>query len=79
MVHARREDELEILRQAEVLQALDDLKSKGDIKSFGWSSVSLEGGMKSARLCDHIMVSINPNYTDELPAVEEAAKLGKGM
>ena len=78
MVHCDH-SELDILANPVCLEALQMLKERGDIKSFGWSSLSVAGGLKGLELTDMVMVSINPSYTAEIEVVEQAAKMKKGI
>lgn len=78
LVHANR-DEMQILDEGHCLRALEDLKKRGDIKSYGWSSLSLEGGLKALEETDMVMVSINPLYTAERAVIDKAAQMGKGI
>jgi aryl-alcohol dehydrogenase-like predicted oxidoreductase len=41
--------------------------------------MSIEGGLKAAELCDAIMVSYNRGYKRELPVIERAQQLGRGV
>lgn len=77
-VHANHA-ELQVLEEGECVRALQELKRRGDIQTFGWSSMSLEGGLKALDVCDTVMVSINPLYTNEMEVIEKAAKIGKGV
>lgn len=78
MVHCDK-SEMQILQQGEVLKALSDLKAKGDIRSIGWSSLSLEGGLQALEVTDFVMLAINVDYTAERPVVERAIELNKGI
>ena len=78
MVHCDH-SELEILKNPVCLEALQMLKERGDIQSYGWSSLSIEGGLKALELTDMVMVSINPSYTAEIEVVEQAAEMKKGI
>lgn len=72
-------NELEIIRQAECLEALDKLKERGDIRSFGMSTKTVEGGKKAVDLADVVMVAANPIYTAENEVIAYAHQKKKGV
>lgn len=78
LVHCSGND-LEIIENSPVLETLAGLKEKGDILSYGVSTMSLEGGLKAVELCDLVMVSYNSSYQAELPVIEKAQETSKGV
>jgi len=72
-------DDLRILRQEGVFDALCELKSRGLIRSHGMSSKTVEGGLAVVDEMDVVMASCNLEYNDELPVFEAAAARGKGV
>ena len=72
-------DDLRILREEGVVDALELLKEKGLIRSHGISSKSVEGGLEGVRLLDVVMATANPDYDRERPVFEAAAAAGKGV
>ena len=78
LLHCASND-VENILQTPALDVLNDFKRRGDILSFGVSTMSFEGGMVAVDRADAVMVSYNPAYTAELPVIEAAAKRGKGI
>jgi aryl-alcohol dehydrogenase-like predicted oxidoreductase len=78
LVHCHRED-LGILRDTPVLETLQQLKQRGDIRSFGASTYTAEGGIFAAENSDVVMVSYSADYRDEESVIRRAAELGKGV
>ncbi len=62
-----------------ILETLADLKQQGWIRSFGMSTKTIEGGKLALSRSDIAMVTHNPNYTVELPVIQEAKALHKGI
>ena len=78
LVHCHRDD-LAILRDTAVLETLQQLKDRGDIRSFGASTYTIEGGMFAAEHCDAVMVSYSAGYRGEEPVIRHATELGKAV
>ncbi|MEN9846512.1 MAG: hypothetical protein RIS36_1659 [Pseudomonadota bacterium] len=78
MVHCHRDD-LDIIRNTPVLETLQRLKEKGDVRSFGVSTMTVEGGLEAVRCCDAVMVPFNVEYAEHLPVIEAAAARGIGI
>lgn len=62
-----------------ILDFLADLKKEGLIRSFGMSTKTVEGGLLALKTSDVVMMTYNPAYTDELPVIQEALKINKGI
>lgn len=75
MVHCHRDD-TGIINTTDVLETLSDLKKRGDIRSFGVSTMSVEGGLQAVKVCDAVMVPFNVDYTEHLPVIEAAHRAG---
>jgi aryl-alcohol dehydrogenase-like predicted oxidoreductase len=75
MVHCHRDD-VAIINSSDVLETLSELKRRGDIRSFGVSTMSVEGGLLAVKVCDAVMVPFNVDYTEHLPVIEAAHKAG---
>jgi len=75
MVHCHRDD-TGIINTTDVLETLSDIKKRGDIRSFGVSTMSVEGGLQAVKLCDALMVPFNVDYTEHLPVIEAAHRAG---
>ncbi|MBL9002553.1 MAG: aldo/keto reductase [Phycisphaerae bacterium] len=78
LVHSDGHAELR-LEELGTLDALRDLKGRGLIRAFGVSTKSLEGALRAIRSCDCIMVTLNPDQTADLPAIDAAQKAGVGV
>ena len=78
LVHCPRND-FEMLSNSPVLDTLQQLKDRGDIRSFGASTNSVEGGMLALDAADVVMVTYSADYTKEERVIHRAAELGKGV
>ena len=78
LVHSDGND-MDIINNEPVFDALGMLKSKGLIKAYGMSSKTLEGGCWTVENCDVVMATANLDYDDERPVLELAEKLNKGV
>lgn len=72
-------DDMRIIQNEAVFDALETLKSKGMIKAYGMSSKTVEGGSWVVENCDVVMATANLNYDEERPVLELAEKLNKGV
>ncbi len=78
LIHSDGND-LRILEQEPVLDALRRLKERGLIRAHGMSGKTVEGGLRSVAETDVVMTTCNPAYRDEIPVLQAAAKQGKGV
>ena len=78
LVHCPRND-FEVLSQSEAFAELKRFKERGDIRSFGASTYTIEGGMFAIENSDVVMVAYSANYTEERSVIERAAALRKGV
>ncbi len=78
LIHSDGND-LQILEQEGVVDALRELKRRGLIRSHGMSSKTVAGGLRVVRELDVVMATCNLDYNDELPVLEAAATQGKGV
>lgn len=78
LVHCPRND-FETLSNSPVFDTLDELKRRGDIRSFGASTNSIAGGNLTLDRADVVMATYAADYTAEEPVIRRAAKLGKGV
>jgi aryl-alcohol dehydrogenase-like predicted oxidoreductase len=78
LVHSDGND-MDIINNQPVFEALDVLKNKGLIKAYGMSSKTVEGGCWVVENCDVVMATANLEYDDERPVLELAEKLNKGV
>ena len=78
LVHSDGND-MAIINNEPVFEALDSLKNKGLIKAYGMSSKTVAGGRWVVENCDVVMATANLDYDDERPVLELAEKLNKGV
>ncbi len=78
LVHSDGND-MDIINNEPVFEALESLKSKGLIKAYGMSSKTVAGGRWVVENCDVVMATANLDYDDERPVLELAEKLSKGV
>lgn len=63
----------------ELVDALKREKEAGRVRAIGISSKSKEGGLAALEWADVLMVTLNPEYLDELSLIREAARRGVGI
>lgn len=78
LVHSDGND-LGILRDMSVLSELARLKEKGLLRAFGVSTKTVKGGLAALELCDCVMVTYHHEDRTQLPVLDRAAILGKGL
>jgi len=78
LVHSDGND-MSIINDEPVFDALESLKNKGLIKAYGMSSKTVEGGRWVVENCDVVMATANLDYDDERPVLELADELNKGV
>jgi aryl-alcohol dehydrogenase-like predicted oxidoreductase len=78
LVHSDGND-MEIIRNEAVCDTLQQLKHEGLIRAVGMSTKTVEGGIWCVENMDVVMATYNPVHTEELPVLERAAQLGKGV
>jgi aryl-alcohol dehydrogenase-like predicted oxidoreductase len=78
LVHCPRND-LDVLEKSPVLETLREIKDRGDIRSFGASVNSIEGGMLALELSDVVMVTYSSEDRAAEPVIRRAAELAKGV
>lgn len=72
-------DDIRIIEQEAVCDALQELKHAGLIRAVGMSTKTVAGGIWCVENMDVVMATYNPVYTEELPVLQRAAELGKGV
>ena len=78
LIHSDGND-LRILKEEGVYDALEALKERGLIRSHGMSSKTVAGGLQVVQQMDVVMATCNLTYNDELPVLQAAANLNKGV
>jgi aryl-alcohol dehydrogenase-like predicted oxidoreductase len=72
-------DDMAIFEQGGAVEALSKLKEQGLIRSHGMSSKTVDGGLRVVEAMDVVMATSNLGYNDELPVLQRAAELNKGV
>ena len=78
LVHSHGDD-MAIIQNEAVCDTLLELQHEGKLKAVGMSTKTVEGGLWCAENMDVVMATYNPTYTDELPVLQRAAELNKGV
>jgi len=78
LIHSDGND-MEILNDDELIRTMHDFKDQGLVRAIGASTKTVYGGIRTLELMDVVMASYNPAYTDELPVLEKAAEMNKGV
>lgn len=78
LVHSDGND-MAIINDEPVFEALESLKTKGLIKAYGMSSKTVEGGSWVVENCDVVMATVNLEYDEERLVLALAEKLNKGV
>ncbi len=78
LIHSDGRD-LDILQHSGALECLQELKQVGDVVSFGMSTKTVEGGLAALAVSDLVMVTLNADDQSQLPVIEAAAGLNKGV
>jgi len=78
LVHSDGND-MRIIREEAVCDTLQQMKHEGLIRAVGMSTKTVEGGIWCVENMDVVMASYNLAYTDELPVLQRAAELNKGV
>ncbi|KOR29979.1 aldo/keto reductase [Achromatium sp. WMS1] len=78
LIHSNGND-LDILEQEGVVEALYNLKQRGLICAHGLSGKTVTGGMRALELLDVVMITLNPQHLEELPILKAATSLHKGV
>lgn len=78
LVHSNGDD-MHIINNEGALEELDKLKQKGLIKSYGMSTKTVEGGMWIVENTDVVMATLNLTNDHDLPVINRAYELNKGV
>ncbi len=78
LVHSHGDD-MAIIEREEVCETLQQLKREGLLRAVGMSAKTVAGGLWCVENMDVVMATYNPTYTDELPVLQRAAELNKGV
>ena len=78
LVHSHGDD-MAIIDNEAVCDTLQELKHHGLIKAIGMSTKTVEGGLWCVEHMDVVMATYNLACPDELPVLQRAAELNKGV
>jgi len=78
LVHSDGND-MNIINNKGALAELDLMKQQGLIRSFGMSTKTTEGGLWVVENCDVVMATCNLDDDHDLPVIERAKQLNKGV
>lgn len=78
LVHSDGND-VAILRDSGIYEALAEFKREGKIRAFGLSGKTVEGGLLALEQGDCAMVTYNLTEQSEKPVLDYAARHGKGI
>lgn len=76
MLHCQPDD-MSAITGSPALETLAKLKTKGLLRYYGVSSMTLEGGLKALELSDAVMVAWNFEYRAQEEVIRQAGKQGK--
>ena len=78
LVHSDGND-MDIIKNEGAFEALEKLRQQGLIRAFGMSSKTVEGGIWVVEHCDVVMATFNLETDEELPVIQRAHELNKGV
>lgn len=78
LIHSDGND-VDIIQNTAVIDALNSLKERGLIKAHGMSTKTVEGGIEAANRLDMVMATCFLGYDDEKAVFEHAEKMNKGI
>lgn len=78
LIHSDGNDQ-DIIDRYDVFGTLDIAKQQGLIRASGMSTKTIAGGLLTLEHSDVAMVCYNPEYTIELPIIEQAHQQNKGI
>jgi aryl-alcohol dehydrogenase-like predicted oxidoreductase len=62
-----------------VVDALARAKTSGKVRAVGASTKTLAGALHALEHLDFVMVTLNPQHTDDMPAIAAATRMRKGV
>ena len=78
LVHSDGND-MDIIKNQGAFDALEKLRQQGLVRAFGMSSKTVEGGLWVVEHCDVVMATYNLESDIELPVIQRAHELNKGV
>ncbi len=77
LIHSDGSD-MDILSNDDLIATMHKFKERGLVRAIGASTKTVDGGIKTLELMDVVMACYNPDYLDEMPVLDYAAKHNKG-
>ncbi len=78
LVHSDGNDQ-EIIRDSACLETLERIKQRGLIRAYGMSTKTVSGGLLAMEYCDVIMVTYNPDESQDRQVIDAAQESNKGI
>lgn len=78
LIHSDGSDQ-EIADNHQLWELLAKRKQQGDIRAYGVSSKTVNGGLSCLKQADCAMITYRPDYQDEKPLLDYAAENNKGI
>lgn len=78
LVHSDGNDE-HIIHQTDCFAALERCREQGLIRATGMSTKTVNGGLAALEVTDVVMVTCNHSHHDDIPVIQRAAALDKGV
>ena len=78
LVHSDGND-MDIINNRDALDTLEKMKAEGMIRAYGMSTKTVEGGRWIVENTDVVMATFNLETDAELPVIERAYQLNKGV
>ena len=78
LVHSDGND-LDIIHNSAALETLEQMKQDGTVRAYGMSTKTVEGGCWIVEHTDVVMATYNLETDAELPVIERAFELNKGV
>lgn len=73
-------DDIDVIDHSGAVEALQKLKEKGLVRSYGISTKTVVGGLRAIELgLDAVMVTYNPWHTEEEPILDAAMETGTSV
>ena len=70
---------MDIINNRDALETLEKMKAEGLIRAYGMSTKTVEGGRWIVENTDVVMATFNLETDAELPVIERAHQLNKGV
>lgn len=78
LVHSDGDDE-HIIHQTDCFAELERCREQGLIRAIGMSTKTVNGGLAALEVADVVMVTCNLSCHDDIPVIEHAHRMNKGV